>query len=371
MALGGLLAAGACLPDLSALPPPNGESEAAPPPFVGCGDGIIATLSDGGDSGESCDPGADGSATGCSRCQIACEGYRDPESDHCYFPRGNAGTFGEAVSACSLQRAHLVTIGSAAELESVRRAASDDGGYWIGLSRENRLRGAYASTRTEEPGFPYPGAGDPSAIGPCDGCFGVGADAGLFPVMEGGTSAAAECIASQGGRWLQVSCNLGPRPVVCEREPLGSRAVAEPQGFSLVLPKTGGAKTYLVVVSSADPATAALACGFIKGGSLVVLDSREEREQLAHELINRKPSELQELWIGLSTTDAGAWVWEDGLPADGVAGARPLPWGNAQPPTGAIGRAFMRVSTLTYDTQLAFADDGGAPRLFICQLPVR
>jgi hypothetical protein len=95
----------ACLPDLADISPTDagfdGEKIA---PFVGCGDGVIATLDDGGDSGESCDPGkpndVDAQAPGCSACQITCEGVLDPATGHCYFAAG-AFDYKGAVGACS------------------------------------------------------------------------------------------------------------------------------------------------------------------------------------------------------------------------------------------------------------------------------
>ena len=42
-----------------------------------------------------------------------------------------------------------------------------------------------------------------------------------------------------------------------------------------------------------------------------VFGSREEREQLAHEIRVRYPDDDQQLWIGL-VEDGGAWTWDDG-----------------------------------------------------------
>jgi hypothetical protein len=121
------------------------------------------------------------------------------------------------------------------------------------------------------------------------------------------------------------------------------------------------------LVAATDPDNAEAACSGLDGGSLVVFGSREEREQLAHEIRARYPEDVdQQLWIGLAE-DGGTWTWDDGHPA--IDGGYPMPWGNAQPITVPGARAYMHLATnVLYDTQLAYADDGTkAPRLYICQ----
>jgi hypothetical protein len=368
-----LAAAGACLPNLVAVGGEDASFEGGVVPFRGCGDGIIETLDDGGDAGESCDPGGDASVTGCNGCQITCEGGElDPSSQHCYFAAGADTSYGAAASRCRDLRAHVVTLSSDEEVALVGRVALDPRGYWVGLARSSLLLGAYESNRVEEPGFPAPPlTGAPAAGGPCAGCFGLGADAGVFPLAPGvdasDNQADTSCVASSGGAWFQVPCNSGPsRATVCEREPAGARAQDCIGGLCFSLPQTRGVKTYLVVVSAADPETAAASCSGLDGGSLVVLATSQEREQLAHEIVTRYPDEVSELWIGV-VDDGGAWVWEDGV----ALGARPAPWGNAQPDGGGAGaRAFLRVGARAYDTQLAYADQT-TPRLYVCQRPAQ
>ena len=367
----------ACLPDLADIPTEPSPLESGAGPFVGCGDGIIATLDDGGDSGESCDPGTiDAQVPGCRSCQLECpsppRGKLDPTSGHCYFAAKSDSTYNGATSLCQGEGAHLVTLGSLDEADFVKPllAAGDDGaGYWVGLSRIPALGSAYGPSHPEEPGFPYAPAGG-GAAGPCLGCFGLGADpdGGAFP-LEDAALPDAPCVVARGGTWLQVDCNKGPpRAVLCEREPVGARAYTCGGAFCFSLASTSSTKTYVVSVSTADPDLAARSCADLDGGSLVVFGSAEEREQLAHEILARDPTAVEQLlWIGLSA-DGGAWAWEDGVPAS----ARPLPWGNAQPATPDSGsaRAFMRLRGGAYDTQLAYADDGGAPRrLYVCQRP--
>jgi hypothetical protein len=367
-------AAGACLPDLA----PIAEETSTVTPFRGCGDGIIATLADGTDSGESCDPGDDTRVSGCANCQITCPSpFIDPKSGHCYFVAGADSSYGAAVTRCKLERAHVVTLASVEEIAFVRNLAADEAGYWVGLSRSSPLLEAYASDRPEEPGFQSPPDNAGASVGPCLGCFGLGADAGVFPSAEPDASAPARCVASRGGTWLQVPCDGTSRPTVCEREPVGVRTVEDCiiGGFCFTVPVTAGEKSYLVVVSASDPDQAALTCAGLDGGSLAVMETREEREQVAHEILARYPEEVeQQLWIGL-VADGGAWSWEDGVPA-GSSASRPLPWGNAQPPAGPPttgARAYMRLAATAYDTQLAYVDNTSAPapRLYICQRPAR
>ena len=372
LALGALAAitgAAACLPDLSAI---SGEDSPFAPPFVGCGDGIIATLDDGGDAGESCDPGKPGAQPlGCKSCRVECDGTLDPATNHCYFAAGADKTYNAALTTCAAFQAHVVTFASRAEVALVEGIPHDpSAGFWVGLSRNPTLE-AYEPARAEEPGFPYP----PS--GPCDGCFGVGADSGVFPIADVDASSPS-CLASRDGGWSQVECEArgataALRTTICEREPLGIRATDCIGGFCFTLASTAGKKAYLVAVSAADPDQAAQNCAALDGGSLVLLESPEEREQLAHEILARgrfvrDPDVKQELWIGLVAADGGG-SWDDGIPAV-KGGARPLPWGNAEP-TGS-GRAVMRLAATAapaYDTQLAHADGGRAPQLYVCQRP--
>ena len=133
-----------------------------------------------------------------------------------------------------------------------------------------------------------------AAQGPCPGCFGVGADAGTFPLADvdaSDTTIDTSCVASRGGTWFRVPCSGAiTRPTICEREPAGVRGQAcGNDGICFTVAQTSGEKTYLVAVSPADPETADTTCRFLDGGSLVVFDSREEREQLAHEIVAAQP----------------------------------------------------------------------------------
>ncbi len=366
-----LLLVAACLPDLAATAE-RLVPEAAPEPFVGCGDGVVATLDDGGDAGESCDPGkpgdVDARAPGCEACQIRCEGTLDPVTHHCYFAGGTDSDYNAARARCKAAGGHVVTFASAVEAALVSKIPSVAPGYWVGLSRSSTLNEAYGPdpSRAEEPGFP-----SPPLTGPCDGCFGLGADGGVFPV-EDAAIPNPNCLAGRDGSWFQVGCAGTVRTTICEREPVGTRGQFCAGGFCFTLPATAGAKSYFVSNGVADADQAAASCAqLVGGGSLVVLGSAEEREQLAeqiaHETLARDTTLVSvELWIGLAK-DGGAWTWEDGVVAKADA-SRPLPWGNAQPPAETVSsRAFMRLSTTAYDTQLVHADEGQAPRAYVCQ----
>lgn len=367
----------ACLPSLSPIADAPTPVEGSTT-FVGCGDGLIATLDDGGDAGESCDPGKpndpDAQAPGCSACRIVCEkdGVIDPRTGHCYFPVDPSDNYPAAITSCKARGAHVVTFASAAEVTLVQGVTGGAGasGFWVGLSRSSELGEAYGPDRPEEPGFPFPAQqGSPGpAGGPCEGCFGVGADpdGGTFRIDNPGSAPDTRCVASLSGSWAQVPCRGPARATLCEREPVGVRAQPCFGGYCFTLPATAGRKSYLVSFLGADLAQAVQSCAQLPGGSLVVLDSAEEREQLGHEILIRDDTLVQqELWIGV-VQDGGTWTWEDGVPL--ASSPRPLPWGNAQP-AGARGiRAFMRLAATAYDTQLAYADDGSAPpRVFVCQ----
>lgn len=371
-AFAALLAAGACLPDLATVTPADASFETSVGPFQGCGDGVIATLDDGGDAGESCDPGSDAEVLGCGECAVTCsEGQPDPATGHCYFVTGVDTTYQDALTHCASKRGHVVTLTSQREADFVKSLAADEN-YWVGLLRNDIVGGAYQAVGNEEPGLPFSGATSATATGPCSGCFVIGAEGGelsLAPEIDAAAGSDARCIAAVGGRWYRVLCNTTTtqRVTLCEREPVGARAQACIGGICFNVAATAGKKSYFVAVSATDPDTAAQTCASLPSGRLVVFASNEEREQVAHEIRVRYPDETsQELWLGL-VEDGGAWHWDDDVVA--VSGAtRPLPWGNAQPATVAGARAYMRLTTTTYDTELSYGDDGSrVPRLYICE----
>jgi hypothetical protein len=144
---------------------------------------------------------------------------------------------------------------------------------------------------------------------------------------------------------------------------------------------TWGRKSY---VFQPNPQTADAAEGACErlGGTLVVLQSRDEREQLWHELsqlslITQVPSQF---WVGLSmraTEDGGAeaWVWDDKTLAD-APDAYPPPWAVDQPrEAGAGPRAYLAamMGLNTVDGTLAQTDPRTDPQTtlpYVCQIPV-
>lgn len=358
MAVGGVAVVGACLPDLEVPPavtvPESGVSSSS----RGCGDGLIETLDDGGDAGESCDPGEAGTP-GCSACQLVCEGTLDPVSGHCYFAVGAQTSYKDALAKCDERQAHVVTFSSTAEAALVDTVAGGEA-YWVGLAYNDAELSAYAPANREEPG-----AARAQESGPCPGCFGVGLDAGTFPASDGGV---VDCVAADHGQWTQAPCESKSLVAICEREPVGLRMQSCAGGYCFTLPATVGRKTYLLVVSMDTAEQAALTCASLEGGALVRFDSREEREQLAHEIVARFPGEPRlEFWIGLQSVE-GVWNWDDGN------ASRPPVWGNGEPGDAPAGtRAYVSISAgavSPYDTQLAHADKRTAEALrYVCERP--
>jgi hypothetical protein len=361
--------AAACLPDLGALARPVDAS--VPPPLDTCGDELI-TPSENKDAGESCDPG-DADVPGCSRCHVTCEGTLDETSDHCYFAAGSDDSYQAAKQRCIAANAHVVTVGSleeAALVDGLLAANGEDGGRWVGLERIGSL-GAFQAAASTEPGWPIP-----PATGPCWGCFAIADDSGVFADAVDAATGTLDCVGAMGNVWRRVPCTgAGPLVTICEREPPGLRLESCGGIPCVTVPFTADTKTYLIIQS---PTTSDEARDFCKrlGTSLVVFDSRQEREQLARELdkLLRDPgaSGLQKtlsFWVGVYRKD-GPWQWEDGTLVDD--GGRPPPWGNAEPAPAGGSRAYLSLRTAVYDSQLVFADerlDASEPtkRAFVCE----
>jgi hypothetical protein len=166
--------------------------------------------------------------------------------------------------------------------------------------------------------------------------------------------------------------------VICEREPVGAQFTPCEAGICVDLVATYGAKRYVIVTRAATADVAAQSCTSF-GGRLVVLQSRDEREQLWLQLSRSSP-ELSRIWIGLSQKDGGSaddagdsWVWEDGTEADSPDGY-PSPWGDHLPVTvGTTSRAYMRAYMGEIDDTLARNDEEAQivqTLPFVCELPV-
>jgi hypothetical protein len=346
---GVLLVIEACLPDLAAIPGLPSES---PPPLSFCGDGVIETLDDGGDAGESCDPG-DAAVPGCEGCTFTCPGTMD-DAGHCFFALAPSKSFPEAKAACINRGAHAVT--PASDRESAVAAALADGGHWLGLVVRPGLG----------VGSPYAPdvAGEPREPGyrrACTGCYAQGADDAGALAVHSNDAGTPLCLVAENGRWLQTACEV---PVafgtVCEREPVGTRAFFCGGPYCTTLAATAGHKRY-VFGPELDEQQAAKFCAAYDEGRLVTFDSREEREQLVREIVARYGPK-NTVWIGLARGGDGSFVWDD----DAGIGSRPLPWGADQP--GLAGkRAYLRIDEDFFDTQLAYVGDDAERRIVACQ----
>jgi hypothetical protein len=345
-----IVGAPACIPDLQLIAPDGS------PVLPTCGNGVVDL-----DAGEQCDWGPDGAA-GCMKdCTLDCDGgLVDPTTNHCYFVIPGAPTrFDVAQASCVLANAHLVTFVSADELGVVSswNRAHASIGFWVGMRSEPNV--GWLPTGVDEPGW---NAG-------CPGCYAADVPGlpGNFPQLR---DAGSSCLEVPLGTtpWNRIPC-VDPRRIVCEREPPGALSQPCNGGVCLVVRKTLGAKRYVYFANKSAPDDAARLCAQFTAGSLVMLDSREEREQLWLEL-SKIDDSLKQVWIGLSRdADAGTdWRWDDGAPIDG---GRPSPWG-ALPADGGAPRAYLERLFGILDSQLARdVDRAGEPTpaelAFVCQ----
>lgn len=360
VAASAIVVVGACIPD---LPPPQ-------PPVERCGDGIIDL-----DAGEQCDPGpgaGEGGIAGCSSmCQVQCEGGLTwPGNNHCYQVVSQGAlalqsAAGSASSLCQQRSGHVVTFASDDELQAVE--SLDAGIFWVGLMFDHANAGVTAYKPVD------PSLAEPGWSQACSGCYASTADA-MAPLPEFGDASPDAsptlCIVatpSTTASWRQYPCNVGylttrlPAPrVVCEREPVGRLSTECDAGICIDLVATHGAKRYVYVQDQVTADQARQACAAM-AGRLVVLRSRDEREQLWREL-SHLAAPPPAVWIGLSEvstttvtiyrrrTPTLAWLWDNGQPV----AAYPSEWGNGQPLSRTPGAT---VSTRAYLWQQPNEDD--------------
>ena len=388
----GLAVCFGCIPDL----PAERVSDAAGPAFDsglapaadaaveaavarGCGDGYIDL-----EAGEQCDPNAVGapSAVCSATCRVLCpSGFVWMRNNHCYLVAGTSTDLTpDAVSACDTLSGHVVTFASEAEFEAVEQGlalSTADPIYWVGLTTSAGR--SYVSVVTNyEPGW------DPT----CPGCYAhavnpkVALPRYIDPV-DGGLSSQS-CVGASPDQhdpnWRQRPCSSSSLKtrVICEREPIGAQFTPCEAGICVDLVATYGAKRYVIVTQAATADVAEQSCASL-GGRLVVLQSRDEREQLWLQ-ISRSPPQLYRIWIGLSQKDGGSvddagdsWVWDDGTEADSPDGY-PSPWGDHLPATlGTTSRAYMRAYMGEIDDTLARNDEEAQivqTLPFVCELPI-
>jgi hypothetical protein len=362
---GAVIAGGGCIPDL----PPADQPPDAAAELTACGNGVTEF-----GLHEQCDPGRiaqDASFQGCrSDCTIDCPnpGFVWSKNNHCYTLNQKATSLAAAKKECSGPGMHVVTFASDEELKAVVShfaAESVRGPFWVGLS-SNASSGdnQYSALTAYEPGW------SPT----CAGCFARTevSDAALPAAPDSGpTNNCVEGFFSVDASWQQYPCNNGGRLwVICEREPVGTTAHACDGGLCVDIPFTYPEKHYLYVPLELGADAASQYCA-ARGGTLVVLQSRDEREQLWYELfrdgILPQPNNSLPIWIGLSFVDGG-WVWDD----EGGAGDYPPPWADTYPSLDGTTRAALVLFTGSpppFDWTLAqngaTADDGSP---FLCQL---
>jgi hypothetical protein len=365
-AAGGVLAAMACIPDLpgnEGTPPQDGSvpsPEAAGKPF--CGDGIIDPQ-----AGEQCDPGAADSGY-CSRdCQVLCDGgFVWPRNNHCYFdvPPGAVSLIEAINTRCTGGAAHVVTFASEEELAAVV-GAIDAGSFWVGLGFDTTANG-YTSEHALEPGW------EPT----CPGCFAHVADASQPLPGDGGFC--VEGFSDLSASWQQYPCasDAGAKRrihVICEREPIGAlqRACIDAGVTCIELAWTASSKRYVyfhnAAPSDGPDGSAEQTCASL-GGTLVVLEAPDEREQL-WKAVGATQGVQSSLWIGLSLPEGGSsWVWDDDASEDAYAS----PWAIRMPRASGGSRAFLFQNGGTPAVDDTLARNGtGAPAFFpfVCQLP--
>jgi hypothetical protein len=360
---GAVAMAGACIPDL----PPD---QTVPSPVANrgtCGDGYIDL-----EAGEQCDPGVPDAATaGCSnRCRATCSGLKWYLNDHCYELMSASATETQASSRCDLFRGqgHVVTFASEKELDAVTRylAEAGAGPFWVGLW-QNPQR--FNSVHAYEPGW-APG---------CSGCFAHTQDAkaplprSREAVADPTAQACVEAdLDASKDPWLQSVCSgAAPLRVVCEHEPEGVHSTPCEGGTCIDLVATHAEKAYTYESAPKTWMDADIQCRS-RRGTLVVLQSRDEREQLWLEL-SRLPDPPPRIWIGLApaaTTpddpDASTWIWSDGTHAD-APDAYPPPWGLGQPSRATPAFLWHVSSQSPIDDTLAHTDSMVRALPYVCQ----
>jgi hypothetical protein len=368
------LVAFACIPD---LPPADAspasdasfgadtdaDADAQPPPPPAqpfCGDGIVEL-----DRGEQCDPGLgpDAGNTVCSStCLMICPGpdaggFVWSQNNHCYSYDGTtaSGLDDEATAHCQAVASgtHVVTFASEEEFQAVVGALHPAGPFWVGLDPFS-VPNEYTALALYEPGW----------APTCPGCF-AHTDASTSP-LPGTTASCVEALADAEAPWQQYPCSAAPKiGVVCEREPVGFQSERCDAGTCIDVPYTHPQKRYVFSSTKMGGDIAEGQCEAL-GGTLVVLESRDEREQIWYALkeMGGTPGSF---WIGFAEQN-GVWTWAN----DAAADAYPSPWGNKQP-TGNGSRAYL-VQSLTppvlFDTTLAHNDENVlTPIDFVCQVP--
>jgi hypothetical protein len=337
----GFLALGVAL---SCLPDVEIPTVTAP---KACGDGVVEIALD-----EQCDPGDGGAgAVGCtSDCRIDCDGgVADPWRHHCYYSIPPKSSLQSAQQSCGADNGHLVTFGSINELGFVTSSVLDAAAAWIDLQR-NGDAGEY-STSNGETGF----------SSKCPGCW-AQQNNGMFVAGDAGGGPCLAFTRDLQGAWFTIPCSLGifSLPVICEREAPGRAAGPCEAGTCMEVAATANTSAYVVGGKKTfDDASAACKA---MGGGLLVLESPEEREDVARALA---AAGIGDVWVDLSATQPGSWTWGVNVPLASL----PNPWAEGEP-AASTGHGFLSMDT-RYDTRLVHVDTMGNMHAFVCEIDLR
>jgi hypothetical protein len=328
---------------------PDGGAEAGATAW--CGDGIV-------EEDEQCDPGpiaGEGGTQFCVGCQVICPlGFVWSRNNHCYMNEGVTGTFTGANNACVALNgyAHVVTFASDDEYQAVTghfASENDAGPFWVGIGPAPNHLAAITSLIGPEPGW----------SSQCSGCYARAADPSQALPRTPEAGLLQDCIRGDmdpnAATWWSYPC-ASALPlrlrVVCEREPEGVRSMPCEAGTCIDLLWTHGAKSYVYLATAMTADQAATACHSL-GGMLVVLQSRDEREQLWRELSQLMDPPMS-IWVGLAAGDGG-WFWDDTTPSDQLD-AYPPPWAVNQPLDAGTTRAYLLADDQRLDNTLAHTE---------------
>ena len=168
--------------------------------------------------------------------------------------------------------------------------------------------------------------------------------------------------------WDQHSCDsLLTIHVLCRaRAGWGLHFRSCDGGVCIDLVYTAGKKRYVFVADPMGAHDAEAYCA-ARGGTLVVLESRDEREQLWHEARPARSRLPVKVWIGLATDDAGTWTLGRRHPGRRVV---PASLGVRQPLCPREGRRSLQYDPNgTIDDTLAMtAPDAGTALPCKCQI---
>jgi len=334
LACAATLPCGACLPDLdpALLETSGGCVGQSPNEIV--------------DPGEQCDDGNVVADDGCSAgCVLECEGWIDDLTGTCYLPIARSTAATEAKDRCeglAGKNAHVLTIHGDREQLLVSKWAASVGyeQVFAGLATGDRI--TWTSLAPREPGWIADG---------CPGCYAPWAggvpDLGRVAIMDKAAS----------WSWRAVELN-GVYDLICERARAGKpfNECRSPECDPVTTTElTWGDHRYRIVSSAVHYEAASNACA-AWGGSLLVIDSVEEREMIV------RFGPTPRFWIGLTrAAGGGAWTWADGKnEAD-----RKIPWGSLE--AGAAALWGVVVVSAEFDTGLVQPANNLVALPYVCR----